>query len=128
MAAEAAREALADAGVDAGEVDGVIDFHTGDSASATDVGRAIGAVDLGLALDVFGGGNVAVTVVGQAVAAVQAGTCDVIIVFRSLNGRSGNRYGKGDRAPVPLRAELQFGARSGYIIPSMWIAAFAQRH
>ncbi len=73
MAAEAARLALEDAGLQPSEVDGVIDFHTNDSASATDVGRAIGAVDLGLAMDIHGGGNLAVTVVGQAVAAVQAG-------------------------------------------------------
>ena len=46
-----------------------------------DVARAIGAVDLGLAMDLQGGGNLAVTVVGQAFTAVQAGTCDVVVVF-----------------------------------------------
>jgi acetyl-CoA acetyltransferase len=94
MAAEAIRSALEDAGLPAAEVDGVIDFHTNDSASATDVGRAIGAVDLGLALDVSGGGNVAVTVVGQALGAIAAGVCDVAVVFRAFNGRSGSRYGR----------------------------------
>jgi acetyl-CoA acetyltransferase len=128
MAAEAARFALEDAGLQPSEADGVIDFHTNDSASATDVGRAIGAVDLGLAMDIHGGGNLAVTVVGQAFAAVQAGICDVVVVFRSLNGRSGNRYGRGDRPAVPMRGDLQFAALSGYVIPSMWIAMFAQRH
>jgi 3-oxoacyl-[acyl-carrier-protein] synthase III len=34
MAAEAARSALDDAGLQTAEVDGVIDFHTNDSASA----------------------------------------------------------------------------------------------
>ncbi|MCD4524244.1 hypothetical protein [Nocardioides sp. cx-173] len=125
MAAEAARAALSDAGIPAGEVDGVIDFHTNDSASAADVGRAIGAVDLGVALDVSGGGNVAVTVVGQAVAAVQAGICTTAVVFRSFNGRSGNRY--GNNAGIQLRSDMQFAALSGYVVPSMWIAGFGQR-
>jgi acetyl-CoA acetyltransferase len=128
MAAEATRSALLDAGLQPGNVDGIIDFHTSDSAAATDVGRAVGAVDLGLALDITGGGNLAVSVVGQALAAVRSGTCDVVVVFRSLNGRSGNRYGRGDRPAVPMRADMAFGALSGYVIPSMWIAMFAQRH
>ncbi|MCD4533016.1 lipid-transfer protein [Nocardioides sp. cx-169] len=128
MGAEAARAALQDAGIAPAEVDGVIDFHTNDSASAQDVARAIGATDLGLAIDITGGGNLAVTVVGQAVAAVQAGTCDVVVVFRSLNGRSGNRYGSGERPAVPMRGELQFAALNGYVVPPMWIAMFAQRH
>lgn len=125
MAAEAARRALADAGIPAHEVDGVLDFHTNDSAAAADVGRAIGALDLGVALDLSGGGNIAVTVVGQAVAAVQAGHCTTAVVFRSFNGRSGNRY--GTKASVQLRSDLQFAALSGYVVPSMWLAAFGQR-
>lgn len=96
MAAEAARAALDDAGGRPSRVDGIIDFSTGDSASGPDVARAIGAVDLGLAMDLQGGGNLAVTVVGQVFAAVRSGTCDVVVVFRSLNGRSGNRYGRGE--------------------------------
>jgi acetyl-CoA acetyltransferase len=128
MAAEAARAALDDAGLRGSDVDAVIDFHTNDSAPAVDVGRAIGALDLGLAMDVHGGGNVAVTVVGQAFAAVQAGVCEVALVFRSLNGRSGNRYGRGERPALPMRGEMQFAALNGYVIPPMWIAMFAQRH
>src|SRR5579863_1339646 len=128
MAAEAARAALDDAGLRPADVDGVINFNTNDSASSPDVARAIGALDLGLAMDVQGGGNLAVTVVGQAFAAVRAGTCDVVVVFRSLNGRSGNRYGRGDRPALAMRADMQFAALNGYVIPPMWIAMFAQRH
>ncbi|MBK6016490.1 lipid-transfer protein [Streptomyces sp. MBT53] len=128
MAAEAARAALDDAGLRPTEVDGVIDFHTNDSASAADVARAVGAFDLGLAMDVYGGGNIAVTVVGQAFAAVQAGVCEVAVVFRSLQGRSGNRYGRGERPALPMRGEMQFAALNGFVVPPMWIAMFAQRH
>lgn len=128
MAAEAARAALYDAGLATGDVDGVIDFHTNDSAPASDLARALGVLELGLALDVHGGGNVAVTVVGQAFAAVRAGICDVVVVFRSLNGCSGERYGRGERPALPMRGEMQFAALNGFVIPPMWIAMFAQRH
>lgn len=128
MAADAARAALDDAGLRPADVDGILDFNTGDSATGQDVARAIGATDLGLALDLQGGGNLAVTVVGQAFAAVQAGTCDVAVVFRSLNGRSGQRYGRGERPALAMRGEMQFAALNGYVTPPMWIAMFAQRH
>lgn len=128
MAVDAARSALEDAGLQATDVDGIVDFNTNDSASAQDVGRALGAVDLALAADLQGGGNLAVTVVGQAFAAVQAGICDTVVVFRSLNGRSGNRYGRGEKPAVQMRGEMQFAALNGYVIPPMWIAMFAQRH
>lgn len=128
MAAEATRAALDDAGLVPSDVDGIVDFHTNDSASALDVGGAIGALDLGLTLDATGGGNIAVTVVGQAIAAVQAGACNTAVVFRSLNGRSGNRYGRGESPSVPMKGEMQFAALNGFVIPPMWIAMWAQRH
>lgn len=128
MAAEAARTALADAGLTPGDVDGVLDFQTSDSASAPDVARAIGATNLALALDISGGGNLAVSVVGQAMSAVQSGVCETVVIYRSLNGRSGNRYGSGEVPAVPMRGELQFAALNGYVVPPMWIAMFAQRH
>ena len=52
----------------------------------------------------------------------------MVVVFRSLNGRSGNRYGRGDRPALAMRGDMQFAALNGYVIPPMWIAMFAQRH
>ena len=89
MAAAAAREALADAGLAGSDVDGVAEFQTGDSARAIAVGAAIGADDLSWALDISGGGNVACATVAEAFAAVSRGACEVAVVYRSLNGRSG---------------------------------------
>src|ERR1700745_719469 len=73
MAAEAARAALADAGLRPSDVDGIIDFSTGDSASGPDVARAIGAVDLGLAMGLQGGAHLAGTFVRQGFAPGGAG-------------------------------------------------------
>src|SRR5215203_4593263 len=77
----------------AADVDGVVDFNTGDSVRAQQLGWALGVDDLSWALDVSGGGNVASSTVATAFAAVSRGLCDVAVVYRSLNGRSGARYG-----------------------------------
>jgi acetyl-CoA acetyltransferase len=127
MAAEASRSALADAGLDGGEVDGVVDFQLNDSAAASEVGGAIGVSDLSLALDIFGGGNVACLAMAEGIRAVRSGQCEVVVVFRSLNGRSGSRFGRGEDSPN-LAGEFQYGVPSGYIIPPMWIGMWAQRH
>ena len=127
MAAEAARSALADAGLGGGEVDGVVDFQLNDSAAASEVGGAIGASDLSLALDIFGGGNVACLAMAEGIRAVRSGQCDVVVVFRSLNGRSASRFGRGEDSPN-VAGEFQYGAANGYIIPPMWIGMWAQRH
>ena len=127
MAAEAARSALADAGLGGGEVDGVVDFQLNDSAAASEVGGAIGASDLSLALDIFGGGNVACLAMAEGIRAVRSGQCEVVVVFRSLNGRSASRFGRGEDSPN-LAGEFQYGAPNGYIIPPMWIGMWAQRH
>src|SRR5271154_3953690 len=127
LAAEAARSALADAGLGAGEVDGVVDFQLNDSAAASEVGGAIGASDLSLALDIFGGGNVACLAMAEGIRAVRSGQCEVVVVFRSLNGRSASRFGRGEDSPN-LAGGVQYGAPNGYIIPPMWIGMWAQRH
>jgi acetyl-CoA acetyltransferase len=128
MAAEATRAALADAGLSQSDVDAVVEFSTGDSARAQQVGAAIGVNDLSWAVDISGGGNVACTSVAEAFAAVSRGVCDVAVVYRSLNGRSGQRYGRGEVTPVPMTGEMQFSALHGYVVPPMWIGMWAQRH
>src|SRR4051794_909275 len=127
MAASAAFDALADAGLRGADVDGVVNFQLNDSASSAEVGGAIGAVDLALALDIFGGGNVACLSVSEAIRAIRSGQCETVVVFRSLNGRSATRFGRGEDSPN-LAGEFQYGANNGYIIPPMWIGMWAQRH
>lgn len=127
MAADACRAALADAGLDAAEVDGVADFGVMDSSPGLAVAHAIGVDDVAWCLDQFGGGNVASAVVANAANAVAAGLCDVAMVYRSLNGRSGRRFGHvTGRVEVP--GEAQFAAPHGYLVPPQWVAMWARRH
>jgi acetyl-CoA acetyltransferase len=128
MAAEAVRAALDDAGLEGRDVDGVVMYGTGDSCAAMVLGNAIGADDLSWAVDIMGGGNVAALAVADAFAAVERGACEIAVVYRSLNGRSGNRYGRGEVTPVPMTGEMQFAALSGYVVPPMWVGMWAQRH
>lgn len=127
MAASACRQALADAGLAPDKVTGIICFGTGDTASTIEVGYALGLSGTSLNLDLFGGGNVASIVVAQAVHNIEAGVCDAILVYRSLNSRSGHRYGKIE-GTMEIGGAGQFGAPHGYLVPGQWFAMWAQRH
>jgi acetyl-CoA acetyltransferase len=125
MAAEAARAALADAGLSSADVDGFACFTTADSAGPMEVAHAIGVDDLAWCLSIGGGGNVAASTVAAAAAAVVTGQCEVAVVYRVLGSET--RYGTwtGD---IQLGGEMQFGAPQGYLVPPQWFAMWARRH
>ncbi len=127
MAAEAARHALEDAGMDRRDVDGFSTFAAGDSTSGMVVAHAIGIDQLHWNIDLFGGGNYATSVVSNAAMAVEAGACEAVLVFRSLNGRSGHRFGRADGA-LSVGGGRQFTGPHGYLTPPQWIALWAQKH
>ncbi|MBK7952329.1 MAG: nonspecific lipid-transfer protein [Deltaproteobacteria bacterium] len=127
MAAEAAREALADAGLDATQVDGAATYQAADSASPMAVADAIGSPGLRWNIDLMGGGNYASSVVTNAAMAIECGLCDTAIVYRSLNGRSGRRFGRADGVHE-VGGALQFTAPQGYMTPPQWMAMWAREH
>ena len=130
MAAEACRAAIADAGLQPGDIDGIADFQAGDSHLGVAVAQAVGVDQLSFCLDIFGGGNQACAVVTNAAAAVQTGQAKTVLVYRSLNGRSGKRFGvaTGDNTPMAVPGEGQFSAPQGYMTPPQWMAMWARRH
>ena len=93
MAREATKNALDDAGLTVADVDGISSFATNDFISTGALAYSLGLDGLYWHSDVPGGGNVAAQVVANAFWAVEAGNCDVAVVFRSLNSRSGVRLG-----------------------------------
>lgn len=128
MAVEACRAALADAGLAAGDVDGMIAYRAlTDSASPLEVSQALDIPELSWSVDVGGGGNVVANVVATAAAAIAAGLCRAVLVYRSLNGRSGRRFGTAT-GPLQIGGEDQFYAPSGYLVPPQWIGMWARRH
>jgi acetyl-CoA acetyltransferase len=125
LTVEAVRDALSDAGLAAGDVDGIINYNTGDSAGSQKVAHALGIEDIGWAVDVQGGGNVVAQVVSLAASAVLTRQCEVAVVFRTLG--SGTRYGRINGA-VEVAGDGQFAAPHGYLVPPQWFAMWARRH
>jgi len=125
LTVESVRDAVADAGLSVGEVDGIINYNTGDTASSQRVAHGLGIEDIGWAVDVQGGGNVVAQVVSLAASAIVTRQCQVAVVFRTLG--SGTRYGKIS-GPVQVGGDVQYGAPHGYLVPPQWFAMWARRH
>ena len=101
MAVEAIRKAMDDAGLSSQQVDGIMSYHGGDSTPASSV-----MYDLGIRpnfyMDCSGGGSSTEALVGLAMGAIEAGMCDTVAVYRSMNGYSQIRIGgTGVRAAAP---------------------------
>ncbi len=131
MAAEAVRAALDDAGLNEAEVDGIVGYAVGDSVRSIVVLDAIGVEESSWCQDVFGGGNHVGGVVSMAAAAIEHGECEVAVVYRSLNGYSGRRFGEvGSELldGMEFDPESQFSAPHGYLTPPQQLAMWARRH
>ena len=102
LAVEAIRRAMDDAGLASQDVDGLMSYHGGDSTPSTSV-----MYDLGIRpnffMDVSGGGSSTEALVGLATGAIEAGMCDTVAIYRSMNGYSQIRIGgTGVRAAAPV--------------------------
>jgi acetyl-CoA acetyltransferase len=116
MAVEAVRNAILDAGLGPGDVDGMLDYQGGDSTLANWVAPDLG-IRLNFFMDVMGGGSSVEALVGLAMGAIEAGMCNTVAIYRSMNGYSEFRIGgTGARAAQPVRsldlAQVPFGMRS----------------
>lgn len=127
MAVEACRKALDDAGIGIEQVDGVATFMANDSSGALEVSWALGRQDVSWAMTQMGGGNVVAETMATADAVIKAGLCKAVLVYRSMNGRSGVRFGTVTEA-MSVSGDMQFDAASGYLVPPQWFAMFARRH
>jgi acetyl-CoA acetyltransferase len=127
MAVDACRQALDDAGLTVSDVDGMLTFMANDSAHPVDVSWALGCDELAWSNAVVGGGNLVADCVATAAAVIEAGTCKAVLIYRSLNGRSGHRFGT-ITGPVAVADEWQFSAPHGFLIPPQLFAMWARRH
>src|SRR3989442_4788620 len=103
MAVEAIRKAILDAGLKAPDVDGMLDYQGGDSTLANSVASDLG-IRFNFYMDVMGGGSSTEALVGLAMGAIEAGMCNTVAIYRSMNGYSEFRIGgTGARAAQPGR-------------------------
>lgn len=127
MAVEATRSALADAGIDKQDVGGVVTYAMGDSAPAAGVVSYLGRDEPTWLVDWNGGGNLACGVVGLADAAIRSGVADVVVAYRSLNGRSGKRLGGSGQAP-PFGGSQEVSTPMGLMTYPQRVAMWCRRH
>lgn len=122
LATEAARAAIADAGLTPADIDGVASFMVmHDSVPTVALASALALPRLRWALDIDLGGQAPCHLVVQAAAAVATGQAEHVLVFRAMNGRSGARVGSmqfhgggaGYRYPIGYDAYLMYVAMWG---------------
>lgn len=102
LATWAVNNALDDAGLDAGDVDGMLSYSGNDSTFSPFVAGDLG-IRLDFYMDVFGGGSSTEALIGIAIGVIEAGMCRTVAIFRSMNGYSQVRIGgTGARAAAPI--------------------------
>lgn len=131
LACEAIAAALADCGLAAAEVDGLVTF-TMDTNPETEIARAMGMGELTFFSRIGYGGGAACAVLQQAALAVASGIAEVVVVYRAFNERSGERFGAGyqDRQPLPTTdsAQLSWTNPFGLLTPAQQVAMAARRY
>ena len=99
MATEAIRSAMDDAGLASQDVDGMMSYHTGDSIPSTTVMYDVG-IRPNFYMDVSGGGSSTEAIIGLAMGAIEAGMCQTLAIYRSMNGYSQYRMSSKDAGEV----------------------------
>jgi acetyl-CoA acetyltransferase len=131
LAVEAVAAALADAGIEPSEVDGMVTY-TADTNPEIEIARNLGIGELSFFSRIHHGGGAACATIQQAAMAVVTGAAEVVVCYRAFNERSGNRFGTGvqGRAPVPNAENAHFAWYSPYglLTPAQWVAMFATRY
>lgn len=127
LATEAVRKAIDDAGLKPSDVDGLVTF-TMDSSDEVEVARTVGIGDMTFWSKVNYGGGAAVGLVAHAAMAVASGMAKNVVVYRALNGRSGQRMGQGVSGQI-ISSDLihwSWYMPFGLLTPASWIALQAK--
>ena len=129
LAAECVKAAIADAGLQPSDVDGMTAF-TLDTNDEIEVARCVGIGDLTFFSRIPHGGGAAIGIVHQAAMAVATGSAEVVVGYRALNGRSGQRYSQGVSGDIVTSDLIHWGwyMPFGLLTPASWVAMFTQRY
>jgi acetyl-CoA acetyltransferase len=126
LAAEAVRAALADAGLEPSDVDGLVSF-TMDTNAEIAVARELGIPELTFFSRVHYGGGAACATVQQAAMAVETGAAKVVVCYRAFNERSGHRFGQVQTAAA-ANIDNSWSYPMGLGTPGAMVAMFARRY
>ncbi len=132
LATEASVTAIADAGLEPADIDGIVrcDF---DLVTHNELAHALNLPSLTYWGASGPGGSAPSGMIAQAVGAIVSGQATNVLVYRSLNGRSGFRLGKGrmqgQSGPVGGNGSYEeFFVPYGLVSPGQMWAMLAQRH
>jgi acetyl-CoA acetyltransferase len=133
LACEAVRDALADAGLTAADVDGIVSY-TVDPVEETELVRSVGFQEIGFSSRIPYGGGGSMGTLLHAAAAIASGAADVVVAYRAIRARSGTtRFGAAKTAPSPTSGHsgttaMQWCMPYGVLTPASWMALNATRY
>ena len=129
LATQAARAAITDAGLAPADVDGIVRSEH-DEVLPNALSDSLGLDGLTYWSSVGTGGGAPCGMVGQAIGAILSGQATTVLVYRSLNGRSGRRFGQGSggRHVGGSGSYDELFGPYGLGVPGQMFALIAQRH
>ena len=128
LACEAIRAAVRDAGLAVDDIDGLVRFDM-DAVDEVALTSHLGLKNLGWMSQTGYGGTGGNAVVVHAAAAIAAGLANVVVCYRSLNERSGARYGQASTWMSDDVAGFEaFQMPWGMLTPAHQFGQFARRH
>jgi acetyl-CoA acetyltransferase len=133
LACEAITAALADAGISASDVDGLVSY-TIDPVEETELVRSAGFSEVTWSSRVPYGGGGSMGVLLHAGAAIASGAARVVVAYRAIRARSGaTRFGAAKTAPSPTSAHsgttaMQWCMPFGVLTPASWMSLNATRY
>lgn len=129
LAAQAALAAIKDAGLSPGDIDGVVRCEMDETLHA-DLAATLGLDAVTYWAAGSWAGAAPCGMISLAVDAICAGSATNVLVFRSLNGRSGRRFGQGwaDAEVGGRGSYLEYLAPYGLQSPGMAYGLMARRH
>lgn len=130
LATEAAIAAIADAGLQPSDIDGIVRCDM-DNVRGNDLIHSLGLGDISYLGENGPGGAAPCMMVGQAVGALLSGQARNVLLYRSLNGRSGVRFGMSPVASAEVGGANTYDelfAPYGMLTPGQVFATMAQRH
>jgi acetyl-CoA acetyltransferase len=127
LAARAVKAAVADAGLELGDVDGLATFGPGDSVPPNVLAQGLGIESMNYYVDQYLGGSVSMSIIGSTALAVSAGVADCVVCYRALNGRSEQRMNaSGGISKQPW--DVQYKTPTGYVVPAQEMGMAARAH
>jgi acetyl-CoA acetyltransferase len=130
LATQASLAAIADAGLTPRDIDGIVRCDM-DLVRPNDLVDALGMTQLTYFGEAGPGGVAPCVQVAQAVAAIISGQATNVLVFRSLNGRSGRRYGLSSVGHTRVGgggSYDEYFLPYGLLTPGQIFGLMAQRH